>query len=211
MDARNAVPDAIVDRFTPALSNVHTSRMTANKDKTQTQPQVMTYMRYNCPHCKQHFEIPLELLGTLIDCPSCQTEIQLPNTSESDGVESATTQPAFHEEKQQSDSIITKLRSLITSIFQIAPVYKIIAAISLVALVAFLLVVVLRPPPIRCDKNIQWRESGLVPYDVNAQSPYSGIVISYRGDSPQNCKRIVYTDDLLFIVQRQLHFPSSDN
>lgn len=160
----------------------------------------MTYIKYNCPHCKQHLEVPVELLGTLLECPTCQTAIQLPKASGDDKVASTIKKEVvLHQETRQCATSYTKLRFLTTTIVQIPLVYKIIAAISVIILTTFLLVMVLRTPSIRHTKDMQWRENGLVPYEVNSRSPYSGIIISYRGDAPKTGKKIEYTDDLISI------------
>ena len=35
----------------------------------------MSDTRFNCPHCHQSIDVPLEMTGQLIDCPSCKTTI----------------------------------------------------------------------------------------------------------------------------------------
>jgi hypothetical protein len=38
----------------------------------------MSDFKFNCPHCQQSLEAPQDMLGTVIDCPSCNKRIQLP-------------------------------------------------------------------------------------------------------------------------------------
>lgn len=38
----------------------------------------MTDLRFNCPQCQQSLEAPEEMLGTIIDCPSCGSQIKIP-------------------------------------------------------------------------------------------------------------------------------------
>ena len=38
----------------------------------------MSDVKFNCPHCSQSLEAPEEMLGQLIDCPSCQKPIEVP-------------------------------------------------------------------------------------------------------------------------------------
>lgn len=38
----------------------------------------MNDFRFRCPHCQQSLEAPEEMLGTVTDCPSCNSRIQLP-------------------------------------------------------------------------------------------------------------------------------------
>jgi len=38
----------------------------------------MSDMKFNCPHCEQPLEVPEEMLGDTIECPSCNGSIQLP-------------------------------------------------------------------------------------------------------------------------------------
>ena len=38
----------------------------------------MADFKFNCPHCRQPLEAPDEMLGQIIDCPSCNRRIQLP-------------------------------------------------------------------------------------------------------------------------------------
>jgi len=38
----------------------------------------MTETKFQCPHCSQHLEIPDELLGQTVECPTCKTQITLP-------------------------------------------------------------------------------------------------------------------------------------
>ena len=38
----------------------------------------MSDFKFKCPHCQQSLEAPDEMLGTVIDCPSCKGRIQLP-------------------------------------------------------------------------------------------------------------------------------------
>ena len=37
----------------------------------------MSDLKFNCPHCRQPLEAPPELLGQVIDCPSCKGSIQI--------------------------------------------------------------------------------------------------------------------------------------
>ena len=38
----------------------------------------MTEVKFACPHCGQHLEAPEEVLGTVVECPSCNKQIQVP-------------------------------------------------------------------------------------------------------------------------------------
>ena len=38
----------------------------------------MSDLKFTCPHCKQSLEAPEEMLGQVIDCPSCSKQIQVP-------------------------------------------------------------------------------------------------------------------------------------
>ena len=38
----------------------------------------MSDIKLNCPHCEQSLDIPSELLGQTVECPSCQGSIALP-------------------------------------------------------------------------------------------------------------------------------------
>jgi ribosomal protein L37AE/L43A len=38
----------------------------------------MSDFKFNCPHCQQSLEAPKDILGTVIECPSCNGSIQLP-------------------------------------------------------------------------------------------------------------------------------------
>lgn len=38
----------------------------------------MTDKIFQCPHCKQHLEVPDEFLGQTIECPSCKGQLTLP-------------------------------------------------------------------------------------------------------------------------------------
>lgn len=42
----------------------------------------MSDLKVACPHCGQHLEVPEDMLGTLIDCPSCHASMQLPTATE---------------------------------------------------------------------------------------------------------------------------------
>ncbi len=39
----------------------------------------MSEFKFNCPHCEQPLEVPEEMLGLTIDCPSCNNEFTLPD------------------------------------------------------------------------------------------------------------------------------------
>ena len=39
----------------------------------------MSDLKFNCPHCEQSLEAPEEMLGQTIECPSCNSTIQLPD------------------------------------------------------------------------------------------------------------------------------------
>ena len=38
----------------------------------------MSDLTINCPHCTQELEVPADLLGQTVECPSCSGSIQLP-------------------------------------------------------------------------------------------------------------------------------------
>ena len=38
----------------------------------------MSDLKFTCPHCKQSLEAPEDMLGQVIDCPSCSKQIQVP-------------------------------------------------------------------------------------------------------------------------------------
>ncbi len=38
----------------------------------------MSDFKFDCPHCDQHLEAPPELMGEIIECPTCNKRIQLP-------------------------------------------------------------------------------------------------------------------------------------
>lgn len=38
----------------------------------------MTDTKFQCPHCNQHLEIPDELLGQTVECPTCKGQMTLP-------------------------------------------------------------------------------------------------------------------------------------
>jgi hypothetical protein len=38
----------------------------------------MSDFKFACPHCSQHLEAPLEMIGTAIDCPLCSKQIRVP-------------------------------------------------------------------------------------------------------------------------------------
>lgn len=40
----------------------------------------MSDLKFNCPHCKQSLEAPEDLLGQVLDCPSCNGKIQVPKS-----------------------------------------------------------------------------------------------------------------------------------
>ena len=39
-------------------------------------------VKLSCPHCSQHIEVPEELLGQNIDCPTCKRRIQISNSQQ---------------------------------------------------------------------------------------------------------------------------------
>jgi len=39
----------------------------------------MSDLKVNCPHCNQSLDVPAELLGQTVDCPSCQGQMSLPS------------------------------------------------------------------------------------------------------------------------------------
>ena len=41
----------------------------------------MADIEFNCPACDQVLEAPEEMAGEAIDCPSCETEITIPQTA----------------------------------------------------------------------------------------------------------------------------------
>jgi len=43
----------------------------------------MNELKFKCPHCNQSLEVPQEMLGTVINCPACKGQIQLPKPAES--------------------------------------------------------------------------------------------------------------------------------
>jgi len=51
----------------------------ANKEQTEE----VSDIKFTCPHCDQHLEVPSEMFGGSIDCPSCTVSIQLPNPARS--------------------------------------------------------------------------------------------------------------------------------
>ncbi len=38
----------------------------------------MSDLKFSCPHCNQHLELPEDMCGTVVDCPSCGNRIQTP-------------------------------------------------------------------------------------------------------------------------------------
>ena len=40
----------------------------------------MSNLKFNCPHCKQSFEVPEDRLGQMLDCPACNQKIQIPQS-----------------------------------------------------------------------------------------------------------------------------------
>ena len=38
----------------------------------------MNDLKFACPHCNQPLEVPEELLGQVLECPSCKNQIQTP-------------------------------------------------------------------------------------------------------------------------------------
>jgi len=38
----------------------------------------MTEINFDCPHCKQNLEAPVEMAGDTLSCPTCGTMIQVP-------------------------------------------------------------------------------------------------------------------------------------
>jgi hypothetical protein len=38
----------------------------------------MADIKFNCPHCEQSLEAPEDMLADVVDCPSCNTRIQIP-------------------------------------------------------------------------------------------------------------------------------------
>ncbi len=37
----------------------------------------MTSIQFKCPHCNQSIESPIEMLGQLMDCPSCSQTVEV--------------------------------------------------------------------------------------------------------------------------------------
>lgn len=35
--------------------------------------------KFSCPQCKQHLEAPEDMLGLIVNCPACNTQIKIPN------------------------------------------------------------------------------------------------------------------------------------
>lgn len=42
------------------------------------QESIVKDFKFSCPHCSQHLEAPPEMFGTVIACPSCKKQIQVP-------------------------------------------------------------------------------------------------------------------------------------
>ncbi|MFA6716299.1 MAG: hypothetical protein WCS27_13045, partial [Victivallaceae bacterium] len=49
----------------------------------------MSDFKFKCPHCQQSLEAPEDMLGTAIDCPSCNGQIQIPASQSQPDAESA--------------------------------------------------------------------------------------------------------------------------
>jgi hypothetical protein len=41
----------------------------------------MNYYKFSCPHCKQHLDVPEDLLGVEMECPTCEGLLTLPALS----------------------------------------------------------------------------------------------------------------------------------
>jgi len=44
----------------------------------------MNYHKFECPHCKQSVEAPEEMIGSLIDCPTCKKSFVIPHAEQPD-------------------------------------------------------------------------------------------------------------------------------
>ena len=66
----------------------------------------MSDFKLNCPHCNQHLEAPDELLGTTVECPSCQGAIAVARPETMDILplvtSEATTMPEEEELEQET-------------------------------------------------------------------------------------------------------------
>ena len=45
--------------------------------EAESQPEEPDVIQVNCPSCDQHLEVPVELSGTVIDCPSCGGKVPI--------------------------------------------------------------------------------------------------------------------------------------
>jgi hypothetical protein len=50
------------------------------------QENTTTELAFNCPHCNQSLEAPVETLGQALNCPSCNVCIQVPNSQQTSTV-----------------------------------------------------------------------------------------------------------------------------
>lgn len=51
----------------------------------------MSDLKFACPHCNQHLELPEEMCGTVVDCPACNNQIQTPPRAQVQEERSAST------------------------------------------------------------------------------------------------------------------------
>lgn len=49
---------------------------------------------FECPHCRQHLECPVDMAGETLACPACNGEIRIPAPEPSEPTASATAAPA---------------------------------------------------------------------------------------------------------------------
>ncbi len=72
------------DRASGQVGSTPPIRPPSGPPPTITPQALPTGQKFACPHCQRHLEAPEELLGTTVDCPSCQGQIQLPPPSKAE-------------------------------------------------------------------------------------------------------------------------------
>jgi hypothetical protein len=90
----------------------------------------MADFKFTCPHCNQSLEAPQEALGQIINCPSCQGSIQLPDQQPQ---QSATPLPNY----ASSDSSPSPVPPPQTESRNIAPTSRRIALAVIIGIVIF--------------------------------------------------------------------------